>query len=146
MLALLTPASGVSSIIVESTTALFPKEPHEGATACLANALPSHVAFLLHEGTLPTGTIQFIAKEMGSSKPAVRKAFIGLAGAVFLSEKNILETDNGLSFAKGLFPSFENCLKTVTASPINSPGGPYEGYVAVSVLLGSMAKSKDFGK
>ncbi|KAF9561868.1 ARM repeat-containing protein [Agrocybe pediades] len=144
MLAALTPATGVSSVIVEATSALLPKEPHEGATACLANALPPHVAFLLHEGALPAPTIQFIAKEMTSSKPAARRAFIGLAGSVFLSEQDILNTENGLAFARGVLPSFENCLKTVSASPLTSAGGPYEGYVALSVLLGSLARSKEF--
>ncbi|KDR69874.1 hypothetical protein GALMADRAFT_913484 [Galerina marginata CBS 339.88] len=144
MLASLTPATGVSSILVQAAATLLPKEPQEGPISVLASALPPHVVFLLREGSLSWETIQFIAKEMTNSKPATRKAFVGLAGSVFLSERGIMDTANGAAFANGLLPSFEACLKTVASNPLNSPGGPFEGYVSVAVLLGSLAPSKQF--
>ncbi|KAF8959922.1 armadillo-type protein [Flammula alnicola] len=144
MLAFLTPATGVSLPLVQATTVLIPKEPHEAATSVLVAALPSHIVFLLREASLPTETIQLISKEMNSSKPAVRKAFVGLAGSIFLDDQGVMDTENGAVFATGLLSSFETCLKTVSSNPLNSSGGPYEGYVALSVLLGPFARSKRF--
>lgn len=145
MLAALMPAEGVSLPLFQAATILLPKEPHENAISVLAAALPPHVVFLLREASLPPDVIQFIAKEMINSKPAVRKAFVGLAGAVFLDTQEILGSENGAIFAKGLVPAFETCLKTVASNPLNSSGGPYEGYVALAVLLGPLARSKRFG-
>jgi hypothetical protein len=145
MLAALTPAEGVSLPLLQAATILLPKEPHENAISVLAAALPPHVVFLLRAASLPPDVIQFIAKEMINSKPAVRKAFVGLAGAVFLNAQGILNSENGAIFAKGLVPAFETCLKTVASNPLNSSGGPYEGYVALAVLLGPLARSKRFG-
>ena len=145
MLAALSPAEGVSLPLLQAATILLPKEPHENAISVLAAALQPHVVFLLHESSLPASVIQFIAKEMTSSKPAVRKAFVGLAGAVFLDTQGIIDSENGMIFAQGLLPAFGTCLKTVTSNPLNSNGGPYEGYVALAVLLGPLARSKQFG-
>jgi len=145
MLAALTPAQGVSLPILQAAIILLPKEPHENAISVLAAALPPHVVFLLRDASLPPDVIQFIAKEMTNSKPAVRKAFVGLAGSVFLDMEGILDSENGTIFAKGLVPAFETCLKTVASNPLNSSGGPYEGYVALAVLLGPLARSGRFG-
>ncbi|KAF8161530.1 armadillo-type protein [Crassisporium funariophilum] len=144
MLAYLSPALGVSAMLIQITTPLLAKETHEGATAVLAAALPPHIIFLLREGSLLPETTQLIAKEMASAKPAVRRAFCGLAGSVFFDGQSVIEKEAGVAFAKALLPSFEACLKTVSSNPLNSSGGPYEGYVAVSVLLGPYARSKKF--
>ncbi|KAF8911690.1 armadillo-type protein [Gymnopilus junonius] len=149
MLGLLDTAKEVSNALVQAAATLVPKEPNEGAIGVLVRALPRHVTFLLREGELGNETTQFIAKEMTNSKPAIRKAFVGLAGAVFTESdskdgEGILETESGKAFANGLLPSFEASLKTVANNPLNSPGGPFEGYVAVAVLLGSLAPSKQF--
>ncbi|KAH9485783.1 eIF-2-alpha kinase activator gcn1 [Psilocybe cubensis] len=144
MLSNISPATDVSSTLVDAASVLIPKEPHEGATAVLASVLPAHVLFLLHKNALSTAAVQFIAKEMTNTKVAVRKAFVGLAGSILISEPGIIESESGAAFAKGLLPSFEACLKTVSGNPLNAPGGPYEGYVAVTVLLGSFAASKQF--
>ena len=150
MLGFLQPAKEVSSGLVQAAAVLVPKEPNEGAVGVLVDTLPRHITFLLLQGSLSSDSIQFIAKEMTNAKPAVRKPFIGLAGAVFTDgrlgeQKDILETENGKAFAKALLPSFEASLKAVASNPLNSPGGPLEGYVAVAVLLGSLAPSKQFG-
>ena len=112
VLAALTPAEGVSSPLLQAVTILLPKKPHENAISVLAAAFPPHVVFLLCEASLPSNVIQFIAKEMNNSKPAVRKGFVGLAGAVFLNTQG-MDSENGAIFAKGLVPAFEICLKTV---------------------------------
>ena len=147
MLAFLNPAATLSSALIQSTTVLLAKETHEGATSVLATALPPHIIFLLREGSrLSPETTQLIAKEMSSAKPAVRRAFCGLAGSVFFQGQDVVETESGVTFAKALLPSFESSLKTVSSNPLNSSGGPFEGYVAVAILLGPLAQSKKFGK
>jgi hypothetical protein len=145
MLSFITPAPGVSLPIVQAITSLVGKEPHEGAATILAGALSPHIVYLLREDSVPAETIQLISKEMNSPKIAVRKAFVGLAGSIFTDDQTLLETENGLALANGLFSSFETCLKTVSSNPLNASGGPYEGYVALAVLLGPFARSKKFG-
>lgn len=142
MLSFLPPTEGVSAILVQTTT-LLSKETSEAAIAALAAALPPHIVFLFRHSSLPSETVQVIAKEMGSTKPAVRRALVGLAGSVFLDEQAVLDTENGVAFAKLLLPSFESCLKNVSTNPLNT--GPLEGYISAAVLLGSFAKSKEFG-
>ncbi|CAA7260345.1 unnamed protein product [Cyclocybe aegerita] len=142
MLAFLPPAEEVSTTLLQTTTPLLAKEPHEGTTAVLAAALSRHIVFLLSQSSVPSETTQLIAKEMSNAKPTVRKAFVGLAGSVLFDEPHVLDHDNGVAFARALLPAFENCLKTVSSNPLNSSGGPYEGYVAVAVLLGPLAQSK----
>ena len=146
MLGFLTPAATVSAALIQTTTLLLAKETHEGATSVLAAALPPHIIFLLREGSLLPETTQLIAKEMSSVKPGVRRAFCGLAGSVFFHGQDVVETESGAAFAKALLPSFELSLKTVSSNPLNSSGGPFEGYVAVATLLGPLAQSKKFGK
>lgn len=146
MLAFLTPAATVSAALIQTTTSILAKEAHEGATSVLTAALPPHIIFLLREGSLPPETTQLIAKEMSSAKPAIRRAFCALAGSVFSQGQDIVETESGTTFAKTLLPSFESSLKTVSSNPLNSSGGPFEGYVAAATLLGPLAQSKKFGK
>ena len=146
MLGFLTPAATVSGALIQTTTPLLAKETHEGVTSVLAAALPPHIIFLLREGSLLPETTQLIAKEMSSVKPGVRRAFCGLAGSVFFHGQDVVETESGATFAKALMPSFESSLKTVSNNPLNSSGGPFEGYVAVATLLGPLAQSKKFGK
>lgn len=146
MLALLSPGEDVSLPIVQATTGLIAKEQNEQATAVLAGALPTHIGFLLREGKLPVETMQLISKEVNNAKPAVRRAFVGLAGAIFYEGQSALDSPNAVAFAKNLMPAFEACLKSVSTNPLNVSGGPYEGYVALSILLGPFARSKQFGR
>jgi hypothetical protein len=143
MLSFLPPAEVVSLTLVQTTSPLLSKEPSEAAIAILASTLPPHIMFLLRHASLPSETVQIIAKEMGNTKPAVRKAFVGLAGSVFLGEHSVVDTESGVAFAKTLLPCFESCLKNISMNPLNT--GPFEGYVSVAVLLGSFAKSKELG-
>lgn len=146
MLSALDPAPGVSLPIVQAITTLIPKEPHEGAATLLAAALATHVVYLLREEVVPKEAVLLIAKEMTSSKASVRKAFVGLAGAIFIGGGDVLETNSGCALAEALFASFEACLRTVSSNPLTSSGGPYEGYVALAVLLGPFARSGKFSE
>ena len=72
-----------------------------------------------------------------------------MAGSFFFyGRDDVVETESGGHFAKVLLPSFEFCLKTVSSTPLNSSGGPFEGYVAIATLLqvGPLAQSKKFSK
>ena len=145
MLSYVHPAEGTSAILLQASTPLLAKEASESAVAVLAAALAQHIVFLLIHSSLPDETTQLIAKEMKNAKPAIRRAFVGLAGSVFFDRQGVLDTGGGDVFAKELLPSFEASLKAVSSNPLNSTGGPYEGYVAVAVLLGPFVKSKKFG-
>jgi len=144
MLASIEPAEGVSEPVVQTATTLLAKESHEAATAVLASALSPHIRFLISHSVLPSEVAPLIAKEMGSSKPASRRAFCSLAGSVFFTGNDdsagtsaLLETKSGASFAEAVLPGFEAALKAVASNPINA--NPFEGYIAISVLLGPIS-------
>ena len=146
MLSFLPPSSGISASIVETATSLLSKETHEVAIAVLASALPLHFVFLLKADLpLSAGMIPLIVKEMNGSKPAVRRAFASLVGSVFLEDGVDCSTGKVFEFAKAVLPAFETCLKTVAGNPLNSSGGPLEGYIAVAVLLGPLSRTGKFG-
>jgi hypothetical protein len=146
MLSFLPPSSGVSASVVESSTPLLAKETHEAAIAVLASALPPHLVFLLKtDMAISAGTTHLIAKEMNNSKPVVRRAFASLAGRVFFEEDVDYSTGKAFEFAKAILPAFENSLKMVVGNPLNSTGGPLEGYIAVAVLLGPLSRTGKFG-
>jgi Domain of unknown function (DUF3554). len=144
MLAFLTPSSSVSASIIQTTLPLLTKETHDTATGVLASAMLPHLANLLRDdATLPPGSATLIAKEMNNSRPVVRRAFCSLAGGA-LWENGDLDMEGALAFARAVLPSFENNLKNVSSNPLNSIGGPLEGYIATAVLLGPFFRSGKF--
>lgn len=149
MLSFLKPSADVSPLLISTSTPLLAKETHEGATAVLAAALPPHVLYIIGDDdsktTLSAETTALIAKEMNNAKPAVRRAFCTLAGSVFFEGESELITAKATAFAKAVLPSFEKNMQTVAANPLNSSGGPLEGYVALATLLGPFSQSGKFG-
>lgn len=147
MLAYLQPGQGVSQVLVETATPLLSKEQNEAATAALASSLGPHITFLLkNDAEKAKDVTQLIVKEMGSTKPGLKRAFVTLAGEICYDGGGILEDEKGLAFAKALLPAFENSLKNVTGNVTTNPGGPLEGYVAVAVLLGPFLRSGKFSE
>ena len=145
MLAFLNPSSPVSNSIIQTTLPLLAKETHDAATSVLASAMLPHLVCLLRDDEAsPPHTATLIAKEMNNSKPVIRRAFCSLAGGA-LWENGDLSTKGSLAFAKVVLPSFENNLKTISSNPLNSSGGPLEGYIATTVLLGPFCRSGKFG-
>lgn len=117
--------------------------------AILARSVfPLHLVALLEADVpIPNEAITLIFKEMGSVKPGVKRAFCGLAGDVFYGAAKVdFGKGSALDFAKALLPAFEGSLKTVVGNPLNTSGGPFEGYVAVVVLLGVLASTGKFGE
>ncbi|RXW23690.1 hypothetical protein EST38_g2167 [Candolleomyces aberdarensis] len=145
MLGYLPPDTNISSSLIQSASPLLTKETNETATSTLAAALPSHIVFLLRNSSVPTEVSQLIAKELGNSKPAVRRAFATLIGSVFYQHEDLLETDAGVKFAKAVTSALQNSLKTISTNALTAPGGPIEGYIALAVLLGPLSRSGKFG-
>lgn len=82
---------------------------------------------------------------MGDTKPPIRRAAHATVGSVFWALKDDEATEAEKKLAEGLVPGFEGAMKTMTASALNSPSGPLEGYVAVAVVK-SRAKKWDVKK
>ncbi len=145
MLAYLQPGVGTSQALVEAATPLLSKEQNEAATAALASSLGPHITFLLkNDSDKAKDVTQLIVKEMNSTKPAVKRAFVTLAGDICYDGSDLLEDEKGLTFAKALVSAFETSLKNVAGSVGGNPAGPLEGYVAVAVLLGPLLRSGQF--
>ncbi|KAG6915850.1 hypothetical protein DXG01_009609 [Tephrocybe rancida] len=146
MLTHLVPSSTVSAPLIQTSTPLLAKETHEGAVAVLSGALASHISFILSSPgskVLAPETTTLIAKEMGSAKPAVRRAFCALAGAILTGGLDFEEAQ-ALVFVKAIVPALENSLKVVGANPLGASAGPLEAYIATTVLLGPLAKTGKF--
>ncbi|KXN82440.1 Translational activator gcn1 [Leucoagaricus sp. SymC.cos] len=129
----------------EFATPLLAKEPNEGATAALASSLGAHVIFLLkNDSDKLKDVTQLLVKEMNNTRPAVKRAFVSLAGEIFYEGGDFLEGEKGVAFAKALEPAFETSLKNVSGNAINNPAGAFEGYVAIAVLLGPLLRPGQF--
>ena len=145
MLGAVPPSDSVSLTLVQTGLPLLAKETHDAAVSVLAASLVTHLVCCLRSGSsLPSDTAAIAAKEMTSTKPVVRRAFCSLVGSA-LWELGGLESAASEAFAKSIVPSFETNLKTVSANPVGAVAGPLEGYVATAVLLGPLARSKQFG-
>ncbi|KAJ4478479.1 armadillo-type protein [Lentinula aciculospora] len=146
MLASLPRSSEVSETLVQTAVPLLAKETHDAALMILAEALPSHVNFLLSNNRPLTSDVTgLISKEMGSIKPPIRRAFCLLAGSALLgSEAKTIESDAMMAFTKPIIPALETTLKTIATNPLNVSGGISEAYVSVALLLGPLAKSGKF--
>ncbi|KAF9496394.1 ARM repeat-containing protein [Pleurotus eryngii] len=144
MLSYLQPSIAVSSTLIKDATPLLAKETNDTAISTLAAALPPHLSFLLSKNQdLPSEITTLIAKEMNNTKPVIRHAFCSLAGASLMAISG-LDTDAGLAFAAVLLPAFESNLKAVASNPLNASGGPLEGYIALSCLLGPIRSCTKF--
>ena len=150
MLSYITPNPKLSADVVQVAAPILAKEAQtqEQATTVLASVLAPHVTILLQptvDAPLATDMIALIAKEMNSSKPSIKRAFCALTGSVLFEGDDILTAEKGISFAKRVLPALEACLKSSSSTALTASGGPIEGYIAISVLLGPFARSGEFG-
>ncbi|KAI0644913.1 ARM repeat-containing protein [Trametes meyenii] len=144
MLGALPASPSVSSLILQTSLPLLAKETHDAAVTALASSLITHLAFSLgSDSSLLGDSANIIAKEMNNSKPVVRRAFCCLAGNA-LWKLGKLDSAGSIAFAQTLIPSLEANLKSVAGNPVNAPAGPLEAYIAVSVLLGPVSRTKQF--
>lgn len=107
-------------------------------------ALSTHVpAVLLSNTPIPSAQIATLVKGMAETKPPLRRIHNQTVGNIFWALPSLATdsqpiTEAMKSFAEGVLPGFEGALKTITANTLNSPAGPLEGYVAVSILKGRL--------
>ena len=150
MLSHINPKPKLSSELVQTATPILAKEvqTQEHAAAAFAAVLAPHLVVLLQPFTdepLPAEMTTLITKEMNSSKPIIKRAFCALAGAVLFEADSILTAEKGMDFANKILPALETCLKNGSSTALTTSGGPVESYIAISVLLGSFARSGKFG-
>ncbi|RPD57344.1 ARM repeat-containing protein [Lentinus tigrinus ALCF2SS1-7] len=143
MLGAIPPSESVSTQIVQTSLPLLAKETHDASVAALGRSLIPHLVQSLRATSLPGDITTVAAKEMTSTKPVVRRAFCSLVGSALWEIGNI-DTAASASLAKAAIPSLETNLKTVSGNPLNAVAGPLEGYVATAILLGPLARSKQF--
>jgi hypothetical protein len=136
LLSLLPSSSPQLSAEITSTalTALS-KESNEATVLALSRAVATHLPSVLRANTpVSAPQIAALVKAMGDTKPPIRRAAHGTVGAVFWALKDEEATEAEKKLGEGLAPGFEGAVKTMTASALNNPSGPLEGYVAVAVL------------
>ncbi|KAI0710312.1 ARM repeat-containing protein [Cerioporus squamosus] len=143
MLGSIPPSESVSSQIVQTGLPLLAKETHDASVSALGSSLIPHLVQTLRAASLPSDIASVAAKEMTNAKPVVRRAFCSLVGSA-LWELGNLDTAASITLAKAVLLSFETNLKTVSANPLGAIAGPLEGYVATAILLGPLARSKEF--
>lgn len=145
MLSVVPPSPAVSLSIVKALPPLILKESNDNVISILASILPQHLSSLMHDNiSVPADISNAIAKEMTNVKPVLRKAFVSVAGTALWNVCS-LDNDASFAFAKSISTSLEANLKTISTNPLGTAAGPLEGYIALSILLGPMAKSGKFG-
>lgn len=145
MLGHLSPSVSVSPLIVQSSPPLLAKETHETAISSLADGLIAHLTLCLRENIpLPSDVLKLITKEMGNSKPSLRRAFYSLSGNALWALSDI-DNDSCLTFIQAILPALEASLNNVATNPLSSTAGPLEGYIAVALFLGPISRSRKFG-
>jgi hypothetical protein len=140
MIEFVPPGQKASGVALGSVELLLSKEMSESALAVLCKALVPHLLWVLQHGQkLEKGTMQIIAKEATSSKPATRKALMGLIGHLFMVDLSCDASGAMKEFGLNLVPALETNLKAMSGVSPNSLSGVLEGYVAVVSLLGAVA-------
>ena len=146
MAAHLKPSSSISALITGILPQLVAKETNDVALALLSTALSPHISFLLSSGEgIPSDTVSLLTKEMNNPKSSIRRAFCVIVGEVFWTSSNF-DSEVFVAFSNAILPAFETNIKNVATNPLNAAAGPLEGYIALAVLLGPLARSGKHGK
>ncbi|EUC57504.1 translational activator GCN1 [Rhizoctonia solani AG-3 Rhs1AP] len=90
---------------------------------------------LAHNEEVSKEVVAALTKEMSSSKVPVRRAVCAAVGNALweLEAQSESWTPAAASFLAALSPALEANLKTASATPLNLPAGPLEGYVAAAI-------------
>lgn len=143
MLGSLLPTAKVSAEVINITLTLLPKETNDITIAAMMRVITRHLrTYLTANIILEAGQILALVKGMQEPKPSVRRPVCLAIGAVIwsLDGDASIVNDAIKSFAVGILPALESGLKTVTTNPLNAPAGPLEGFIAVALLKGRMAR------
>jgi hypothetical protein len=139
MLSTVPPSSTHSNSLIGIASTVLSKESNESAISSIFRLLSTHLPILLSSDIKLNATpISVVVKSLQDTKPATRRAASGALGHVFWTlDQEGVEANEAISgFAKALLPALEVNLKNVASNPLNSPAGPLEGYVAVTLLRG----------
>ncbi|KAJ8595557.1 ARM repeat-containing protein [Rhizopogon salebrosus TDB-379] len=144
MLATIPSSTDASGTIVQTVPQLLVKETNDAAVGVLASIMTTNLTYMLKANMqVPADITTMISKEMSNPKPVIRRAFVSITGLA-LWNVDTLDTDAALTFSTGVTSALEANLKTVTANPLTAAIGPLEGYVALSLLMGPLAKTGKF--
>ncbi|KAJ1305968.1 hypothetical protein OPQ81_010683 [Rhizoctonia solani] len=90
---------------------------------------------LVQNEEIPKEVVAALTKEMGSSKAPIRRAACAAIGNALWELGTQVQpwTPAADSFLTVLSPALENNLKTASATPLNLPAGPLEGYIAAAI-------------
>lgn len=144
MLATIPSSTDASGTIVQTVPQLLVKETNDAAVGMLASIMTTNLTYMLKANMqVPADITTMISKEMSNPKPVIRRAFVSITGLA-LWNVDTLDTDAALTFSTGVTSALEANLKTVTANPLTAAIGPLEGYVALSLLMGPLAKTGKF--
>lgn len=140
-LAALKPTSDASLIIVVTSLPLLAKESNDAVMASIEAAIIPHLVFVTRQGVvLPADVTTLLSKELNGLKVNVRRSLSNVIGQMFWRVGDDSSApDNATkaldAIAKSAAPALQAYLKTVSATPLNPPGGVRQGYVAVAILL-----------
>lgn len=145
MLATILPSAEVSGTIVQTVPQLLVKEANDAAVGVLASIMAANLTYMLKANMqVPADITTVVAKEMSNPKLVIRRSFVSIAGSA-LWHVDMLDTDAVLVFSTGIISALEANLKAVTTNPLAAAASPWEGYVALALLMGPMAKTGKFG-
>lgn len=138
------PASKeISTELVSVTLSLLAKEGNDVTFSAMMRVLRHHLpTSLAANASLTTVELAALIKGMQELKPTIRRAVCSTVGDVLwaLPSDGTLVGEAANTFSVGILPGLEFSLKTMLSNPLNSPAGPLEGYIAVAVLKGRMAR------
>ncbi|KZV66749.1 ARM repeat-containing protein [Peniophora sp. CONT] len=140
MLSSLVPSPSLSHTIISQGVSILSKDPSDA----LARGLAPHLAFVLSQDDIKDvkESAKVIEKEIGSTKPATRKAFAGLVAEAFWTV-HTPSTPAAQALAKSVLPAFENTLKSASAVKTSTDtSGQLEGLLAAATLLGPLSRSE----
>lgn len=149
MTAVVPPSDISSTIVIDTLAPLVGKEGNEVALQALGSAIIPHLKYLL-ESPIPISptTATTLAKELGSSKTAIRRLLSHAIGeAVWLVHVNRSPiSSEGAILLGTLAPILETNLVNASNITLTTPGGYLEGYVAAALALGPLQRVSSCSK
>ncbi|CAE6494446.1 unnamed protein product [Rhizoctonia solani] len=125
-------SKGKTAAVLTSIVPSVAKDGKEDGWAPVGALLKTALA---QDEEIPKEVVTALTKEMGSSKVPVRRAACTAVGNALweLGVRAESWTSAATSFLTALSPAFEANLKTASATPLNLPAGPLEGYIAAAI-------------
>ncbi|CAG8561777.1 6442_t:CDS:10 [Ambispora gerdemannii] len=138
----------IAKTVIEGLLPIIAKEMNEQSLSRAIVTLKIHVSLLLRIGT-DNDTINKITqatiKGLASNKVTVRKAWAVEIGSVIWEDNSTVNEPSSafLDITKKSLSPLLTTLDNIQANPSNFPGGPLEGYIAVSIAEGKARRWKN---